>query len=445
MKRDIYKELALWKNAKQHLPILLRGARQVGKTYLIDQFGREHFENLIKINFELSPQYKKIFENIDPKVIIEKIQLLSDQIITPGKTLLFLDEIQDCKEAIMSLRYFKELMPELHVIAAGSLLEFALNESDFKMPVGRVQFFHMHPLSFKEFLTARGSHAFREYLEQIKLTEIISDEVHQRGLSLIKEYCTLGGMPGVLDTYLSEKSYKAAQDIQNSLLLTYQNDFGKYTKEVSIDLIKMLYQAIPNRVAQQFKYSHVSQDFQARELRPALNKLIQANIVHRVFATTGNGLPLNGLINEKKFKLLFLDVGLLKRFSNLDIELLMQDDLFLVNQGQLIEQLVGQELLSHQEIRTKPELFFWASDQKNAEAEVDYVITLHGKIIPIEVKSGPYGKLKSLQVFMEKNNTPLGIKISVDPLGSRILANGHTILSIPLYLIGEISRLLKAH
>lgn len=355
--------------------------------------------------------------------------------------MLFLDEVQDCKEAIMALRYFKELMPELHVIAAGSLLEFALNEPDFKMPVGRVQFFYMKPLSFKEFLNAHGNQKLRQYLETIQWGDVIDLEIHHKYLSLIKEYCTLGGMPGVLQAYFSENSYKAAQEMQNVLLLTYQNDFGKYAKNISIDLLKMLYHAIPSRVAQQFKYSHVSQDFKSRELKPALAKLLQANIAHSVFSTSGNGLPLNGLINEKKFKLLFLDIGLLKRASNLDIDLLMQENISLINQGQLIEQYVGQELLAYQDTHTPPELFFWESDQKNSQAEVDYVISVGSQIIPIEVKSGAYGRLKSLQMFMEKNKVPLGLKVSIDPFEK---SHEGKIASIPLYLISEIPRLLKS-
>jgi len=452
MHRDIESDLLQWKNSKTHLPILLKGARQVGKSYVVEALGKDHFENMVKINFELSPEFKRFFENsLKPQEIIKSIELLADQKITPSQTLLFLDEIQECPEAIMSLRYFKELMPELHVIAAGSLLEFALEAEDFKMPVGRVQFFHMGPLSFKEFLSANGNTQLREYLENISWADSIDPSIHEKCLNLLREYLILGGMPAVLNSYFSERSYKPAQDMQSILLLAYQNDFGKYGKKgpSSIEALKLLYQALPERVTQQFKYSYVSQDLQSRELKFALSQLVQANIVHQVFASAGTGLPLNTLINEKKFKLLFLDVGLLKRASNLDISLLMQENLHLVNQGSMVEQYVGQELLAYQDILTPPQVFFWATDQKNAQAELDYLTQINGQILPIEVKSGPYGRLKSLKIFMEQNKISLGIKTSIDPFSAPSPQDKNNkdnqIASVPLYMVSEIGRLVSQY
>lgn len=437
MQRSIDAALIAWKNDSTHLPLIIRGARQIGKTYSIRMFGESQFKNYVEINFELDPQFKACFSQLDPHQIIQELELLTSHSITPGQTLLFLDEVQECPQALMALRYFKEKLPDLHVIAAGSLLEFVFNDSEFRMPVGRVQFLFMQPLSFKEFLVAMGHEKLRDFIETAPLRDnTIPDSVHARCLELIRQYSVLGGMPAVIQEYQRTGSYKKAQDMQSILLNTYQNDFGKYAKGNQINYCRLLFTKAPQLVSKQFKFSQISTEIQSRELKPALTKLVQASVLHLVYATSASGLPLNALLNEKKMKLLFLDIGLLKRASHLDIDLLLEQDLFLINQGQLMEQLVGQELLASQDRLMPPEVYFWARDARGASAEVDFVLNFGRQILPIEVKSGHSNQMKSMRIFLEEQKIPYGIKISQAPI--KIEKN---IISLPVYLTSEISRL----
>lgn len=435
--RDVEIAFNDWKNSQNHMPILLRGARQIGKTYTVRKFGNAHFQNYVEINFELHENASYCFESLEPTEIVKQLELLTNKDITPGNTLLFLDEIQECPRAIMALRYFKENMPDLHVIAAGSLLEFVFNDSDFRMPVGRVFLYHMKPLSFKEFLSAKGLLKMRSFIESVELDDAIPVNVHEQLLKLVKEYCVLGGMPAVFQEYEQTGSYKKAQDMQSTILNTYRSDFAKYAKGAEINYCQMIYNKAPELVGKQFKYAHISRDVQSRALKPALQKLVQANVIHTVYASSGSGLPLNALLNEKKLKLLFLDIGLMKRAGHLSLDVLMSDDLLLINQGQLAEQFVGQELLAYQDLLMSPEVYFWARDKRGASAEVDYLVNVRSRILPIEVKSGGSNKLKSLHLFLEEQKLDLGIKFS-----SEMRAKKGNILSLPVYLVSEISRLI---
>ena len=228
MKRHLLDKLLAWKQSDTHLPIILRGARQVGKTHLVTTLGQEHFEHFVPLNFELDPELAACFSSLSPQSIIRAIELVINQRIVLGKTLLFLDEVQECPQALMALRYFKEQLPELHIIAAGSLLEFTLQAETFRMPVGRVQFFHLGPLTFKEFLYAKGENALVEYIESYSWQTDTLAPVHNKLLDLVREYTVVGGMPAVVAEYVKEVSWQAAQDQQSILLSIYQNDFGKY-------------------------------------------------------------------------------------------------------------------------------------------------------------------------------------------------------------------------
>ena len=437
MRRDIEKALIEWRNASTHLPIMLRGARQVGKSYLVENFGRTYFKECVTLNFEQIPRFKKCFETFEPQKIINLIEFELGVNIVAGGTLLFLDEIQECPNAIMALRYFKEQMPDLHVIAAGSLLEFALEAEDFRMPVGRVQFLYLKPLSFKEFLVAKGHEKLRTLIENFQWGDSIPNIAHEKLLELVKEYMILGGMPAVIENYLTTRNMRSAQAMQYSLMSTYENDFSKYAKRSSIENLKLLFRKIPELVTHQFKYTHITQDIQSRDLKAALHKLIQANIVYPVYASAATGLPLNALINPKKVKLLFLDTGLVNCVSQLGAEILMSEDFLAINKGAIAEQFIGQELLAYQDALLTPEVYFWARDQKNARAEVDYVINVGSKIIPIEVKSGHSGRLKSLKLFIEEYKSSCGVRLSLLPPEKK-----DSIIHLPLYMAGEIGRLV---
>src|SRR3989337_4335834 len=230
MRRDIEKELILWKAQKEKYPLIIRGARQVGKSYLVETFGKNHFQNTVVANLEFQPHLKDCFKSLDPLEIINKIQMLLSAQMREDNTLLFLDEIQECPQAIMSLRYFKEKMPKQSVIAAGSLLEFAMRSPDFKMPVGRVHFLYLEPLSFSEYLDATGNQNLRKFLADVKLTDSLDDVIHKKLLELLRIYIIVGGLPAVLNEYLSSKDLMNCQRIQTALLQTYRSDFGKYAK-----------------------------------------------------------------------------------------------------------------------------------------------------------------------------------------------------------------------
>jgi len=438
MFRLLEDKLKAWKADSFRMPLLLRGARQVGKSYLVEKFGQENFETVVIINFDANPEYCACFEALDPQLIIQKIELISNQIITPGKTLLFLDEIQNCPKAIMSLRYFKEKWPLLHVIGAGSLLEFALEDQDFSFPVGRVQFIYIRPLSFKEFLLANNTVHLPGLIEKTSLKNPIEDVVHDHLIKYVKQYYLVGGMPAAIAVFLKTKSFLKSREMQAIILQTYQNDFGKYAKKNDLGYLQLLFEKIPNLIGQQIKYSKIDPEVNARELKKALRLLGQAGILHQVHATSAAGIPLKFHQNEQKFKMLFLDIGLIQQVNQIDPEKIWVEDLTQINAGMMAEQFVGQEFLSSGEFYEERDLFFWEREKSGSDAEVDYIISIGSQIIPVEVKAGKSGKLRSLKLFMEEKKSPLGIRISQSPLSYQ-----DNILSIPFYMIDQIPRLVK--
>lgn len=437
MKRDALKELLLWKNQRDRLPLLVRGARQVGKSYLVKEFGENYFENYVEINFEYQPEAKGCFSSFDPHEIVNKIRLSQGASIAPGKTLLFLDEIQECPEAITALRYFYEKMPELHVIAAGSLLEFVFHQENFRMPVGRVQYLFIKPLSFGEFLTASGFQGLREHLHSVTIQNPPDVLFHEQLLKLVRQYLVVGGMPKAISTFLQNSNINEAQKIQTVILTTYRDDFGKYAKSLDTRYLQTLFTRTPFLVSQRFFYKDVDPELRARELKQALELLQHAGIIHKSNAVSASGVPLKAQVNEKEFKLFFVDVGLVNRTNGLSSSLLLENDVILINRGAIAEQFVAQELIAYFDPYSPSELYWWARETRGSSAEVDFVISKDAKIFPVEVKAGKIGKLRSLKMFMEEKKSPLGIQISQKPLA----VDDH-VLTVPLYLIEQLSRFL---
>ncbi|GAB5411373.1 MAG: ATP-binding protein [Chlamydiales bacterium] len=438
MEREIVKDLITWKNQKHPKPLLVRGARQIGKTHTIEKFGAENFSNCVTLNFEEESRFTECFTTLDPKKIVTAIELMTGKDIIPGKTLLFLDEIQECPKAIMALRYFKEKHPEYHVIGAGSLLEFILHNENFRFPVGRIESLYMRPLTFVEFLDSMGEAKMREHLKEITLENPPLAAIHNKYLDLLRLYLALGGMPEVIYEYSQTQDLSRCQKIQTTLLNSYRDDFGKYAKYTEYNHLRLLYERAPGVIAKWFKYSKIDPDIQSRILKAALHKLTDAGLIYPVHATSASGIPLVATVNEKKFKLLFLDVGLVKRACRIDLDLLLEEDIMLLNQGALAEQFVGQELLALNGPHEPPSLHFWSREKTGSSAEVDYLWTIGQKIFPIEVKAGATGNLRSLKIFMEEKSTPLGIRISTAPLSQE-----EKIVSIPFYLISEINRIIR--
>lgn len=430
MERDIYQILTEWKSYDNRRPLLIRGARQTGKTYIVSEFGKREFKTFINLNFERNPEYKDIFETKIPSELIEKIVLYTGKRTEPGKTLLFIDEIQECPEAIVSLRYFFEEMPELHVIGAGSLLEFALSSKEFKMPVGRIQYLYLYPMSFGEFLDSLGESELRLFISDFSNLEHSPPNLHNKLNEFIRKYFIIGGMPAVVQEYINSRDIIKCQRIQRSILDTYIDDFAKYSKRSKHLYLRKVFNAVPGMVGKKFVFAQVDQSIKSRELKEALELLETAGIVTRVRQTSGSGLPLSSGVYESFFKVLFLDIGLFHSISGVYKETAKEKDLTAIFRGAVAEQYSGQELKACQTPYTKAELYYWGRKSKSSTAELDYLIEKDSRVVPLEIKSGSTGRMKSMHMFIEKFDCKKAVKISHGPFKS-----GNPIISIPLYAI----------
>ena len=439
MKRKIDQVLLEWRDDSERKPLIIRGARQSGKTFSVDKFGESAFESYVSINLEKSKPLHPIFDSLDPKQIIAQIEIRTGQSIVPGKTLLFLDEIQSYPNALMALRYFKEEMRELHVISAGSLLEFALEEEEFSFPVGRVQFLYMYPLTFREFLRVLGYDQMADYLQEVTLDQRPDESLHQQLLKLAAQFFLLGGMPEVVNSFLAHRSFLRCQKIQRSILDTYLEDFGKYAKTSLHPYLQTLFWRAPDIVGEHLKYAKIDPTVTKPErvFSQAVNKLSKAGVIHQIFASAANGIPLRAEKIANKLKILFLDVGLMQCALGLDLTEIEVDNLLVVNEGALAEQFVGQEMLANRDSYEKKNLYFWERLKKGSEAEVDYLVAHKGKVYPVEVKAGKTGRLMSLKQFLKDKKVPFGLRISEKPLHY-----DNQVLSVPLYMISELERLI---
>lgn len=433
MKRLIKYELAQWKVSRTRKPLLVRGARQVGKTHAVRECGKG-FRHFVEINFEKNPDFIAVFEkNLDPVRIINALVAMTAQPIIPGETLLFFDEIQSCPKAIIGLRYFYEEMPALHVIAAGSLLDFAIEKVG--VPVGRIQFCYVYPLSFMEYLASLGNKPLFEMLLSHQNNEPLETIFHEKFFELLGQYMLLGGMPEVIAESLKENNLSDANRLQHVIINAYRDDFPKYANKFQIKYVEALFNKIPHCIAQPFKFSSIQTAYQKRELEPALNLLEKAGIIHKVYQTAGNGIPLGAEANPEKFKLLFLDVALNQAMlgNNLSMWLLNPQDAF-INRGALTEAFVGQEMLAYLSDYMKPDLYYWHREKQGSNAEVDYLIQLNEQVIPVEVKSGKGSTLRSMHSFLEsKPQSPYGVRISTHPYSIE-----NKIHSYPLYGIAGL-------
>jgi predicted AAA+ superfamily ATPase len=439
LKRSLDNELIKWKKSSFRQPLLVRGARQVGKTFSIQRFGSKYFNNCVTLNFEEQPESAACFETLNVTEILEKISILKSVQITPGKTLLFMDEIQSCPESIVSLRYFYEKMPELHVIGAGSLLEFALRSSDFKMPVGRISSLYMEPLSFAEFLDAQGHENLIKYLDQVdiytKLENLYKDILEK----ILKKYLLVGGMPAVVSAYVEGASPEEIKMLQSSILQTYQADFAKYATTSKHKYLKDVFLAAPRVVGKQCKYSYINPHVQSRFLKDALGLLSDARCLHQIFHSSGHGIPLEAQLNPKKFKILFIDVGLMQRSLGLDTKLMFEKDIMIVNRGSVAEQYIGQQILTTSDFFEEKHLHYWSRESRSSQAEVDFLAVLEDKVLPVEVKAGKTGSLRSMHLFLNEHpESPFGIRFSPHEFSWH-----DNVLSIPLYMAGHWKRLAR--
>ena len=449
--------LEAWADRRPHKPIVIRGARQVGKSTLVREFARAARLKLVAVDFERDPELREAFTGRDPARILGLLKLLTGKTAAAGTHLLFLDEIQAAPEALAALRYFHEEMPELHVLAAGSLLEFALAQTRFPMPVGRVEYMHLGPMHFEDFVIAMGEADLADFLRGFSLRSVkknaLPAALHRKCLDLLRRYCVVGGLPEAVAAFVHASGggldFEPVSRVLQSVVATYRDDFGKYGR--SRDRIRMVFDRLPHLVARKFKYVEVSREHRASEIGAALEHLCMARVACKVFRTAANGVPLAAEINERFFKCLHVDVGLMCAALGLDVlDLERQGDPTLVNRGAVAEQFAGQHLLYPEAPYLTPALHYWARETRNAAAELDYVIAVGSRVVPVEVKAGATGSLRSLHQFIREKSTGLALRFNADPPSLlrdvRKLPDGTTVrydlLSLPLYLVGQARRLI---
>ena len=414
IKRSIDSELVDWSLAQSRKPLLIRGARQVGKSTAVRQLANQ-FDYFLEINFDESPELGKLFDKNDPiSDLLEQLSIITNTPIIEGKTLLFLDEIQSCIPAISSLRYFHEKKPNLHVIAAGSLLEFALAELP-SFGVGRVRSIFMYPLSFSEFLGALDENLLLEALSHANPEKPVAELLHKKLINYLKKFLIIGGMPEAVNTYVTKRDLLEVQRILDDLLISFQADFTKYKKRIPPERIRLVFESIVQQVGQKFKYADHRVSLTSEQIKQAIDLLEMAGLVYSVTHSSCNGIPLGAEINIKKKKYLVFDTGIFQRILGIDVaSLLIQDDFEMINKGNLAELFVGLELIKSTSCYEKTILYYWHREAKNSQAEVDYVFQKKDEIIPIEVKAGTKGTMQSMFLFMEEKGSEKGFRFSME-------------------------------
>lgn len=440
-KRHIDTELLSWKKSPNHKPLLLRGARQVGKSTAVRQLGKS-FKHFIEINLEKQTAFKTLFtDNIDVKKICAEISAVTSVPIIPGKTLLFIDEIQTSQQAIMSLRYFKEDYPELHVIAAGSLLEFTLSELP-SFGVGRIRSMYVYPFSFDEFLMAQNLDIQINAKNNADSFNPLSLPLHQSLQSQLKTFYLTGGMPAAIAEWLSSHNYTEVSRIHNDILDTYQDDFAKYKKKMAPSLLRQVLRSAALQAGKKFVYAQAGEGVPSALIKDTLTLLSLAGLIIPVTHTNANGIPLGAEENTNYCKYLFIDTGLmLTMLDTPPADILLANDTDLVNKGAISEMFAGLEIVKYGDCFKKAEIHYWQNTARNTNAEVDYLIIKNGKILPIEIKANTKGSMQSLYYFMRKKHIDKAERISLENFNSFVRTdtednNAQRHISItPLYAI----------
>lgn len=429
MYRQALKQLKNWKNSGSRMPLVVKGARQVGKTWLIKHFGEENYDNMVYINFDREQDAKNIFAlDYAPDRLISRLGAHAHQEIVPGKTLIFLDEIQECPEALESLKYFTEEKPDYHIIVAGSLLGLYLHEGA-SFPVGKVDFLDIYPLNFREFLVALGEDQLASAIE--KHDQDLLKPFHDKLVDYYKTYLTVGGMPAVVREFVETRSFLKARDVQERIVDAYNRDFSKHAPASEVPRIIEIFNIIPHTLAKEnkkFMFGAIKQSARMREYEAALLWLINAGIVSKVNMVNKIALPLPAYANHDAFKLFYVDVGLLGYKSELRPEVIMEDNPFLEEfKGALAEQFVFQEMVA-----SGVQPYYYSKD--DSRAELDFLIDTKNGPAPIEVKSGKALASKSFTAIMRDNPKVVrGYKLSLLPY-----AENERVVNLPIYEAGEL-------
>jgi len=427
MKRDLYESLVNWKNAPNRKPLILQGARQVGKTWLMKEFGKNEFEQVIYLNFEGSGRLKSLFvPDFDIKRILSIIEIEVNHKIQRDKTLLIFDEIQEAEKGLTALKYFCEQAPEYYIVAAGSLLGVSLQKNT-SFPVGKVDFLRMYPISFFEFLENVGQGLLKEHLaaENWPVIEVFHDKL----VELLRLYYFIGGMPEAVNSYIQQSDLREVRAIQEKILIGYENDFAKYAPIEIVPKIRLVWHTLISQLAKEnrkFMYGQIKKGARAKDFETAINWLSDAGMVLQVSLVEKPTVPLNAYANIDVFKLFLLDIGLLNALAKIDQKILLEKNNILIEfKGALTEQFVAQQL------KIRHELYYWTAS--NATAEIDFLIQSQNGIVPIEVKAEENLKSKSLKVFVEKYNPGMAIRTSMSPFRAQ-----DWMTNVPLYGVSTI-------
>jgi len=417
MYRSIDNALNEWKLNPTRKVLLLRGARQVGKTYSVRNLGKG-FKYFLEINFESARDIHQFFSaNLKPEEICRNLSAYYDVPLIEGETLIFFDEIQACIPAISSLRFFYEERPGLHLIAAGSLLEFALEQLP-SYGLGRIEHLFMYPMSFDEYLLASGQKNLLEMKSEGNPEKPLNPAIHSRLIAKLKEFLFIGGMPEAVQTYIDSKELRKTSRVLDQFLTGLMDDFAKYNSRIPLTRLREVFDSVVFQSGNKFKLSKASLSANYFQIKDALNLLEMAGLIHRVYHTSAGGIPLKAQMNLSKFKIVMFDHGIYQRILGLDLsEYLLANSFSAINKGNIAEQFTGTEMIKYGNPSTRYELLYWHRESRGSNAEIDYVLQNRESIIAVEVKSGMQGKMQSLQIFLKEKKISSGIRVSMENFG----------------------------
>lgn len=456
MKRIQDEYLEKWLHKKSRKPLVIRGARQVGKSTLVRNFVATQNLNIFEVNLERHLKLTPLFDSFDLTNILSEIENICGKQGVLGKdAVLFLDEIQAIPSAIAALRYFYEDYPDLRVIAAGSLLEFVLSKHSFSMPVGRIEYLFMSPMSFEEFLAAKKEVFLLNYIKTYDLDDTFSVTVHDKIISLLKDYFVVGGMPEAVQSYVDESTFEETAFVHTAIIETYIDDFAKYSKGQMLQTLQRVFNYVGGCPGIKTKYSNIDPDIRSRELKLAVGLLEKAKVVFPVYHSSSSGIPLSVGKKSKTYKLFFLDIGLMNKICGvpqISIEEIKRVDF--INKGTISEQFIAQHLLGMGAYNETPKLFYWLRENTNNNAELDFVIQHNTRTMPIEVKAGAKGSLKSMHRFVYEKKLDLAVRFdlnlpSVQNIETKIVNSTenenihYKLLSLPIYMVEQMKRLLE--
>ena len=431
MQRYALKHLIDWKNKKNHKPLVIQGARQVGKTWLMQEFGKKYYEQVAYINFDVDVKSREIFDvDYDTERLIMDIGLATKTKINAENTLIIFDEIQECPRALTSLKYFRENAPQYDIIVAGSLLGVACHEGT-GFPVGKVSFMNLFPLSFEEFLLAMGEERFVELLNKkdFKTIKLFNNKYEK----LLKQYCYVGGMPEIVQDFVANKDFESVRNLQKEILSAYEEDFTKHIPANTVAKIRLLWKSIPAQLSKEnkkFIYGAAKEGARARDFEAALSWLINSGLVYRVNKITKPDLPITAYEDFNSFKLFVLDVGLLGAMTDLQADTIIDGNrIFEEFKGAIAEQYVLQQFKT---IKDLP-VFYWSNE--TSRAEIDFVIQIKSDVVPVEVKAERNLQAKSLKVYMEKFKPNYAIRTSMADYKKT-----DNLIDLPLYTLENITQ-----